>query len=108
MGVRNVRLRINIIQEPAPVLPMEDARESPRLVLEGLHVLDLDEQDVAGLGGLDLERAREVVDAGEVDVLDVVGRVVVADLAAGPVHALDLDDLVVGDLAAEGDCRGFR
>lgn len=44
------------------------------------------------------------MDLSEVDVLYVVGRVVVLDLASGPVEALDLDDFIVGDLAARRDC----
>lgn len=85
---------------------MEDTCETPRLVLEGLGILDLNEKDVTGLRSLNLEWAGEVVDTGEVDVLDVVCGVIVADLAAGPVHAFDLDDFTVGDLASEGDYRG--
>lgn len=43
------------------------------------------------------------MDLGEVDILDVVGGIVVLDLAAGPVETFDLDDFVVGDFAACGD-----
>lgn len=90
-------------------------------MLKGLDILDLDDQHVALLGGLDLEGAGEVVDLGQVDVLHVVGAVVVADLAARPVDAFDLcsslsgccivfrhmrrgwylDDLAILDLARE-------
>lgn len=42
--------------------------------------------------------------AAEVHVFDVVGRVVVADLAACPVYALDFDDFVVFDGVVGGDC----
>lgn len=75
---------IQLVQEPAAVFLGEHARETPRLVLEGLDVHDFHEQNIAGLGVLDVEGPREVVDLGEVDVSDVVRRVVVADLAAGP------------------------
>jgi hypothetical protein len=34
---------------------------------------------------------------GQIDIADVVGRVVVLDLAAGPVDTLDLDRLAVFD-----------
>lgn len=43
------------------------------------------------------------MDAGEIDILHVVGAVVVADLAAGPVDAFDLDDFAILDGAGEGD-----
>jgi hypothetical protein len=43
------------------------------------------------------------VDFGQVDISDVICRVVVADLAAGPVEALDLDDFAVGNGADAGD-----
>jgi len=43
------------------------------------------------------------VHAGEVDVADVVGRVIVADLPARPVDAFNLDRFAVLDGAAGGD-----
>jgi hypothetical protein len=95
--------RVDLVEEAAPIFLREHASESPGVVVEGLDVLDLDEEDIAGLGGFDFKRAREVMDLGQVDVLDVVGGVVVFDLAAGPVEAFDFDDFVVGDGAAEGD-----
>lgn len=70
--------------ETHAVAPVKDAGEAPRPVLERLDVHDLDEEQVARLGALDLEGPGEVVDAGEVHVLDVVGAVIVLDLAARP------------------------
>lgn len=72
-----------------------------------MHVLDLDEQRVAGLGAFNLKGAGQVVDLGQVDFEDVFGGVVVADLAAGPVYAFDVDDFAVGDFACEGDWEGI-
>lgn len=46
------------------------------------------------------------MDACEVYVADVVCGVVVADLAAGPVEAFDLDDFAVFDGSGEGDWEG--
>lgn len=68
-----IRRWINLIQEATAVLLGKHASEPPRLVLEWLDVHDLYEQDIAWLCALDLEGAGEVVDLGEVDVLDVVG-----------------------------------
>lgn len=96
-------LWVDLVEEAAPIFLRENASEPPRVVVEGLDILDLDEEDITGLGGFDFKRAREVMDLGQVDVLDVVGGVVVFDLAAGPVEAFDFDDFVVGDGAAEGD-----
>lgn len=93
-------------QKPAAIIRVKHACESPRLVLERLHVLDLDEQHVSLLGGLDLKRARQVVHAGQVDVSHVVGAVVVLDLPAGPVGAFDLDDFAVLDAGGGRDCEG--
>jgi hypothetical protein len=70
---KGVRFRVQIIQETPAILRVEDARESPGLILKGLHVLDLDKQNVAGRGALDVKGARQIVDLGQVDVLDVVG-----------------------------------
>lgn len=102
-----IRFRINLIQEPTPITLLKDTCEPPRLVLEGLHILNLDEEDVAWLCGLDLKWAGEVVDLREIDVFDVVGRIVVLDLAAGPVETFDFDDFVVGDFGVGGDCLFF-
>lgn len=73
-----------LVQETTTVLLVKDTGESPRSVLEGLHVHDLDQQDVAWLGAFDLEGPGEVVDLCQVDVAHVVCTVVVLDLAAGP------------------------
>lgn len=98
------RLRVNLIQKPTPILLPEDPRKPPRLLLQRLHVQDLDEQHVARLRGLDVEGSRQVVDLGEVDVADVVGGVVVADLPACPVYAFDFDGFVGGDRGVGWDC----
>ena len=99
-----LRFGVYLIEEAAPVLARKHAREPPWLLLKRLHVYNLDEQHVARLRGLDLERPAQVVDFGEVDVLDVVGAVVVLDLPARPVDAFDLDRFAVLDGACEGDC----
>jgi hypothetical protein len=52
---------------------MKHTSKSPGLVLEGLHVLDLHDQDVARFRGFDVERSGEIVDLREIYVLHVVG-----------------------------------
>lgn len=82
------------------VLP---TREAPRLLLERLYILDLDYQDIAGLRSLDLKRPAQVMDLGEIHVLHIVRTIIVTNLPASPVDALDLDDLSVFDGAIERD-----
>lgn len=82
---------------------MEDSCETPRVLLEGLYVLDFHEENVARLGSFDLEWARQIVDPGQVDILHVIGAVVVLDLAACPIEAFNLDHFVILDRSAEGD-----
>lgn len=84
-------LRVVVLEEAAAVGLGEDAREAPGGVVKGLDVGDVDDEQVAGLGALDVKGASQVVDLGQVDVAHVVGAVVVADLPAGPVEAFDLD-----------------
>jgi hypothetical protein len=59
--------------------------------------LDLYDQYIAWLCSLNVEWSSEVMDLCQVDVAHVVCRVVVADLATGPVYAFDLYNLVVLD-----------
>ena len=59
-----VRLGIDLIEETTSIVFVEDTSEAPRMVLEGLNILYLDEEDVAWLGILDLERTRKVMNLG--------------------------------------------
>lgn len=99
----DIRFRIQFIQESTPILPVEDAGKPPGLVLERLNILNLYDEHIARLGGLDLKRSRKVMDPGEVDILDVVCGIVVLDLTTGPIETFDLDDFVVCDRAAGRD-----
>lgn len=98
-----VRFRVELVKEAASVVFMEDAGEAPWVILEGLDVLNLNEEDVTWLGGLDLEGTGEVVDLSQIDVLDIVGTIVVGNLSTCPVDTFDLDDFTILDGAAEGD-----
>lgn len=86
-------------------MAMEDPREPPRVVLEWLHILDLNQQDIARLCSFDVKRTGHVVDSSEVHILDIIGRIVVVDLASGPVDAFYLDDFVVCNSASGGDYK---
>ena len=46
--------------------------ESPRVILERLHVLDVNNKHIARLSSLNLKRSGEVVDFGQVNVADIV------------------------------------
>ena len=85
-------------EEPAAVGLGEDAGVAPALagcvadlLRDRAEIEDVDDEQVAGFGALDGDRPGEHVGAGEVDVANVVGGVVVADLAVGPFAALDAD-----------------
>lgn len=90
------------------ILLRKDTSETPGRVLKRLHVLDVHNKDIARLGGLDLKGSGQVVDLGQVDIADVVCRVVVLNLTTGPVDTLDLDRLTVLDGACGGDLLCVR
>jgi hypothetical protein len=101
---RNVRLGVYIVQESSSVLLCKDARETPRLLFHWLHVLNLNYQHVTRLCRLNVKRTGQVVDLGQVNVSHVISRVVVSNLPAGPVDALDLYNLIILDGAVRGYC----
>ena len=98
------RIGVYLSQESTAIVPIEYAREAPRLLLERLYILDLHDQDVTWLGGLDLKGPGKIVDLGEIDVLHVIGAIVIADLAPGPVDAFDFDHLAILNGSVERDC----
>nr|POE48028.1 hypothetical protein CFP56_01356 [Quercus suber] len=63
----------------------------------GLNILNVDHKDIARLCRLNLERSTQIMDFGKIDVLDIVGGVVVPDLAASPIDTLYLDSLTIFD-----------
>lgn len=56
--------RIVLVKEAATIILVKDTGEAPRLMVKGLHILDLDQENVARLGILDLERARQIMNLG--------------------------------------------
>lgn len=64
-------------------------------MLQWLHVLDVHHEDISWLGLNNVERSREIVNPGEVDISHVIGRVIIADLSPSPVYTFDLDCLAV-------------
>jgi hypothetical protein len=55
------RLWVDLIKKPTAILPREDTREPPRLILKGLDILNLDEKYVSRLSCFNVEGAGEVV-----------------------------------------------
>jgi hypothetical protein len=80
-------------EKAAAVLLCENAGETPRRMVEWLHVCDVDDEEITGFTAFDVEWAGEVVDLCKVDITNVISTVVVPDLTACPVEAFDLDCL---------------
>ena len=99
----NVRIWVYVIQEASSVVFVENACKSTRLLLERLHVLDFDDEDIARLCCFDFEWPAQVVHSCQINILHIIRRVVVANLAAGPIYTLDLHDFTILDSAVEGD-----
>lgn len=77
-------------KETAAIGLVKDAGEAPGAVRKGLHVENINDEDIAWLGAFDFKGPAEIVDPRQVDVVNVVGVVGVFDLAAGPFVCLDL------------------
>jgi len=82
--IRDVRGGIDLIQKAATILSVENAGEAPGSVLEWLDIHYLNKEEVAWLRALNLEWPGKIVHPGQVDISDVVCRVVVANLPASP------------------------
>ena len=100
-------------QEAAAVRLGEDARVAPAhagvralvLLVAGVDLEDVDDQQVAGLGALDVERPAEDVHAGQRRVADVVGGVVVLDRAVEPLAAVRAEHVARLDAHGRRDVR---
>lgn len=73
------------------------------MILQRLHILNIDNKHIARLGSLDLEGPGKIVDFGQVDVANIVCRIIVLDLAARPIDTLNLYRLSVLDGSSERD-----
>jgi len=94
---------VDFVQKPSSVALIKDSSESPWLLLQWLHVLNLDEEHIAGLSTLNVKRTGQVMDPCQVDVLHVVGTIIVANLSTSPIDALNLDNFSLLDRACGWD-----
>lgn len=97
------RLGVYLIQEAASIALGEDSRKAPWLFLQRLHVLDVNYKHVSRLCRLNVKGPGQVVDFGQVDIANIVGGVIVFDLATSPVDAFNLDGFAVLDGAVAGN-----
>ena len=108
--------RIMLVKKSASILLMEDAREPPRLTREGLNIEDFHNEHVSGMRTLNLHRSRQVMNATtvswkqkflapQVHGKNIISAVVVLDLSAGPINALDIDWLPWLNFGERGDVR---
>ena len=82
------------IQEAAAIFLGEDARKAPWLILKRLNIHNFNEQEIPRRGSLDLERSAQIMDSSQVDIEDVVGRIIVADLATRPMNGKACVDII--------------
>lgn len=101
---QHIRLWIKLVQQATPILARKHPGEPPRPIGTWLQVEQLDDEHVAGLCARDGKGPAQIMDVREVDVLDVKGGIVIADLAAGPVERLDADGLVGDNGGVGGNC----
>ena len=105
MGLRDLRIWVDLVEKASPVVFVKHAGKAPRLLLKWLHVLYLDDQNISRFGAFDLKGAGKVVDLGEIDVLHVVRAIVVADLPSCPINTLDLEDFSIFNFGRKWNCR---
>lgn len=79
--------------------------KAPRRVLKRLHILDIDNEHITRLGRLDLEGTTQVMHFRQINITDIVCRVVVLDLSSCPVDTLDLDSFAILDGTGSRNCE---
>jgi len=97
---------------------MEDSCKPPGLTCEGLNIQDLNDQNISWVGAFDFDRSRKVMNATvvrnlqrqyieipKVYVQNIIGAVIVLDLAAGPIDAFNVHWLARLDCCKSRDIR---
>src|SRR5208282_2317164 len=85
---RFLRQRKMVGEKAAAILLGEESVEAPQAVRLGADVEQIDDQQISRLGASYADRAGQKVYDGQVDVANVIGRLVVLDEPAGPVIGL--------------------
>ena len=101
----SLRFRVDLVEESSAIVFVEDTSEAPGLFLEGLYVLDFDDEDISWFGVFDFERTGQVVDLGQVDILHVICTIIVANLSSCPINAFNLNNFSILDFGREWDCE---
>src|SRR5579875_2720943 len=63
--------------------------ESPAVMRKDADIENIDDEQVARLGSLDTDRTAQKVHDREIDIADILGRIVVLDETAGPIITLN-------------------
>ena len=85
---RLLRQREMVGEKAAAVLLGEEAVEAPEALRQGTDVENIDNEEIAGLGAVDADRAGQKVHDREIDVAHIVGEFVVLDETSGPIVGL--------------------
>jgi hypothetical protein len=94
----------HLIEEASAVVLVKYTGETPEMIFHGLHVLNVDNQDISWFRSLNFEWSRQVVDLCQIHILDILRIVCVLDLATSPVDAFYLHSFAILDGAHEGNC----
>src|ERR1700730_6987587 len=84
-----VRLRIVVDEETATVFLGEDPGEPPRRARQISAIEQINDQQIVGLIAFDAGRTTQITILRQIDIANIVCAVVVKDLPARPVEALD-------------------
>lgn len=71
-----------LIEETTSILFRKDACEAPWLVLQRLNIVNIYQEDVSGLGSLNLKWSTEIVDLSKIYISNIIRIIGVLDLSA--------------------------
>ncbi len=83
------RFGMMIGEETAPVIAIKDTRETPFVALQGTNIQEINDQDVARLSAIDMDRATEDVNNLKIDITNIARVVVIFNLTVCPVFTLN-------------------
>ncbi len=83
------RFGVMIGEETAPVIAIKDTRETPFVALQGTNIQEINDQDVARLSAIDMDRATEDVNNLKIDITNIARVVIIFNLTVCPVFTLN-------------------